>query len=998
VIGNPYAKASKPKIITISVLQVSPFIRNQLANHARFLYPLDLGTYPWETYKTNNPRNLEINQIPQFSPGLNKLYNEDKKAMPLVTLATNNLNAYQDWLTYQELYLGKARTDFAQDVADPYNKGAQIQATDDVVQLLQTPAGKDNVLLVAGVITDTQSYIKNRLSWIYNRKATTSTDTVTSRLDTTNAWQAYAYPGIDAKNNDFSDQNLRDKKVYASTMALMCGVAKDDCLVAPYIFTGYNGEDNAQEILGVSFSTPTVAGIGALVAQQFPWMTGANLKTVLKTTAYDLGATGVDENFGWGLVNLDTAVRGPGAFLDGTTFEADLSYRAGLNDQFPDFNPNQYYFLNDIQGNGNLTVSGGANDYLYLVGNQSYTGVTTVDSGNLVLARDLGIQTPGVIPSGYHRAKHQTQQVNVGRNGNLSLYNVEVTAVNNSGVLTSSYSKVSNLTLQDSSWLVVGVNAKQGVAGADSSTSSTGSSSAIGLVAGLETTTAKLAGVLTVTPATTYQPTGEGEVEALTWSSRSGTFAAVDYLGNNYFTFSSVEDPYSSTGFKVKYQVKSSTEVAQGLASSVSLSSADTSLLLSGAKVVDSFLTSVEVPEAVVTTEATIINDASSSLQSLTTAYAEANGNEPTINLTTAQAEQALGVSLTADEENSSSTTVSSEATTSVSSTATAFDYASQIQQMNAQQLATLYYNTAGTVFANLQLAVTSQVRQANFDFAKVAGARYLTSDNSIKAYLDTGHTSQDWNNGSQFLRGNLQTNKVVAGVYQQVAGYNWGLAAGYANSKWHEDAYGKVKQAGVNFLVGKAFTNSWYNLSFFASSQRYEVERSLLNSNDLSSKFNATTLGLSLQAGYLALNSDNYGVELNGGLTLQREHQSAFSEKVHEVANAYGQAFAFNAKARSHTQSYLNLGVKGWYNLNSMFNLYSSLDLVRKLASNNYQLELVNGEKTAVGFSQSFLADLKLGMQVKISKNFSIDLNTGYQKAKDWSAKQANLRFTFAF
>src|SRR5690606_26427464 len=63
---------------------------------------------------------------------------------------------------------------------------------------------------------------------------------------------------------------------------------------------------------GTSAVAPFVSGVAALVWEAFPWMCSHNLQQTLLTTATDMGAPGVDSVYGWGMVNAQKAVQGPG--------------------------------------------------------------------------------------------------------------------------------------------------------------------------------------------------------------------------------------------------------------------------------------------------------------------------------------------------------------------------------------------------------------------------------------------------------------------------------------------------------------------------------------------------------------------------------------------------------------------------------------------------------------------------------------------------------------
>ncbi|MBI3420163.1 MAG: S8 family serine peptidase, partial [Proteobacteria bacterium] len=86
-----------------------------------------------------------------------------------------------------------------------------------------------------------------------------------------------------------------------------CGVAKDWCMAAPAtnIFTTLDGVYTT--VNGTSFAAPQVAGAAAILKQEFPSLTGAEIVDILLSTATDLGTAGVDVVFGHGLLNLVAA-------------------------------------------------------------------------------------------------------------------------------------------------------------------------------------------------------------------------------------------------------------------------------------------------------------------------------------------------------------------------------------------------------------------------------------------------------------------------------------------------------------------------------------------------------------------------------------------------------------------------------------------------------------------------------------------------------------------
>ena len=93
-----------------------------------------------------------------------------------------------------------------------------------------------------------------------------------------------------------------------SSFSNKAGVMKDYYVVAP-------GEKLVSTTLknhysyntGTSFSTPLVTGTMALLKEKYPHLTGKDLTSIILTTATDLGAPGVDDVYGHGLLNIKAA-------------------------------------------------------------------------------------------------------------------------------------------------------------------------------------------------------------------------------------------------------------------------------------------------------------------------------------------------------------------------------------------------------------------------------------------------------------------------------------------------------------------------------------------------------------------------------------------------------------------------------------------------------------------------------------------------------------------
>jgi Subtilase family len=112
-----------------------------------------------------------------------------------------------------------------------------------------------------------------------------------------------AVGAVDQLNNDSGFHNR-------------AGASANYFLVAPgvgVLTTGMGG--GMVSASGTSFAAPHVAGAAAVMLQLFPTLTPAQVVNLLLTTATDLGAPGIDNIFGRGLLNLQAAV-GPAGTLE----------------------------------------------------------------------------------------------------------------------------------------------------------------------------------------------------------------------------------------------------------------------------------------------------------------------------------------------------------------------------------------------------------------------------------------------------------------------------------------------------------------------------------------------------------------------------------------------------------------------------------------------------------------------------------------------------------
>ena len=273
-----------------------------------------------------------------------------------------------------------------------------------------------------------------------------------------------------------------------------CGNAAEWCIAAPgtvqflgipnTTFSGGGGD-------GTSFSTAIVTGVAAQIWQAFPWFSPANLTDTILTTATPLG-TGPYPNamYGWGEVNAAAAVNGPEQFAFGA-FDANIGSDSST-------------FGNAIGGSGALALTGSTGT-LTLAGANTYTGGTTVASGNLWLS---GSVASNVTLSGGSFGGPGTV------NGSVS--NAGGTLISQAPVGGSGLTLTGNYTANSASTTAIALGNPLTVDGS-----------------------ASLAGILEIlAPATTYTP--KSTETLMNYGSETGTFGSQTYGAGVFWTVSNL--------------------------------------------------------------------------------------------------------------------------------------------------------------------------------------------------------------------------------------------------------------------------------------------------------------------------------------------------------------------------------------------------------------------------------------------------------------------------
>ncbi|MEE7559705.1 S8 family serine peptidase, partial [Xanthomonas sp. Kuri4-2] len=151
-----------------------------------------------------------------------------------------------------------------------------------------------------------------------------------------------------------------------------------------------NPEYGYGDLTGTSMAAPHVTGALALLMERFPYLDGPQVRDILLTTATDLGAAGVDAIYGWGLIDLQKAIDGPGQFRVDT--DVVMNQRAGgaqvwAGGAWDDWS-------NDIGGPGRLTKSGIG--WLRLSGDNRFAGASVREgvlelTGRNALSADVSV-------------------------------------------------------------------------------------------------------------------------------------------------------------------------------------------------------------------------------------------------------------------------------------------------------------------------------------------------------------------------------------------------------------------------------------------------------------------------------------------------------------------------------------------------------------------------------------------------------------------------------
>lgn len=207
-----------------------------------------------------------------------------------------------------------------------------------------------------------------------------------------------------------------------------CGISKNWCIAAPgtMVLLALKGDPKVGTTeytfsveQGTSYAAPTISGVAALLKQRFEYMSMSQVRDVMLTTATDLGAKGVDDTFGWGMVNVSKALNGPAQLL------GDERYTLNRDDSWS----------NAITAGGRLTKLGSGK--LTLTGEKNQLKGITLAGGGLTLQGETRLTESAVVDQGnlHLNSRLQASELQVNRAGSLSGNGIVDAATSISGKL-----------------------------------------------------------------------------------------------------------------------------------------------------------------------------------------------------------------------------------------------------------------------------------------------------------------------------------------------------------------------------------------------------------------------------------------------------------------------------------------------------------------------------------------------------------------------------------
>ena len=179
---------------------------------------------------------------------------------------------------------------------------------------------------------------------------------------------------------------------------------------------------------GTSFAAPAVTAAVANVWDKFPWMSNHLVTQTILSTANKLGSkdvtTGPNKQIGWGVLNVERALKGPARFDKRLLVEEEKDFVIADFDYHQYADKDRLTWHNDIVGDAGFKKRG--TGILYFGGKNSYTGDTVIEGGTLAISNDLTHSAVTIEKNGSLLVKNEEKNVSIGNSvsnkGSLDIY------------------------------------------------------------------------------------------------------------------------------------------------------------------------------------------------------------------------------------------------------------------------------------------------------------------------------------------------------------------------------------------------------------------------------------------------------------------------------------------------------------------------------------------------------------------------------------------------
>lgn len=859
--------------------------------------------------KAEYDREVQVN-LNLYAEHMRNLALKDK--LPLVVQSAGN--AYHQH-TYAKNYTSSK---------DSVWYGQRLNKDSLLTQTINNPNLANNWIVVTGAVMDKTGLYRYEIDEHWKAVlADANYDSVDyeSLYRDINTYKAYIEQ---LKNPEKFKIDTPADGIYPSYYAWQCGDTKFSCLATSMNYYA----SNDFPFFGTSASAPQVAGAAALVAENFPWIDAPSLKTTILTTATDVGPKGVDEVFGWGLLNVYRAVKGPMVFF-GKDFNANMSRydKSGT-----------YYFTNNITGQAGLKVNGKGDDWLVLTGKNSFAGDTLVQTGNLVVGSRQALSNPA--GSNNQRAS-LTSKVFVSKSAAMFAVDADLSNVTNSGYVEFTNSTVGNYTGAQGS--IVGFSlANENTALTVKNKADFGSNSQVIVKLAKTNSNGK--------ETTSYIPQNGKTITLVKASSLTGDVKLVE--GNQALVQVKLER--KGNELIANFTTNSGTR-AVSRATNVN----DEAVLRAGSFALDNLMDKADVEY--------------NNLQVSQRAQADEAEAQPTnqdnlitaANLqTTLQAEDLQKFLLAtsgngyANLQRSAASLVKSEAQAFNSELARR--YVSNDQNVHAY----LTYNRGIQNWSQADSVLTGEVK-AN---SVTAGAfKQLITDSKQAYNLGVFATTNSGNyKEQQKVTSANKTQDKIDIVTGEVNSYGVGIVAGLANTD-------STTTLGVNF--------NHYN---------YQLDANTHDKNYLHGKFKAWDINLVANQNFKVYARNGLFVSTGVKGLLGYYRQGKFTETVDNNAyKALASQYATKGHINYAFDVYGQLNYLTQVNKSMAVLWFAGVDLG---LVNDVNFKLENGLERADGFKSNFLAQLNAGARVTLSDKFSIQLSGNYKKTSQYADKNVRV------